>query len=516
MTENGRLINVNPAMATILGYGSTDEALREGQNISKHIKAGKSVLNRLFRQLARGKQIRNREIQVVQTGGSTLWVSLNIMPILGPEGKLSKIEGTAEDITKRKEAEDKLARYHGRLEETVRLRTAEVIEKQNFLEEVLEGIKAAVIVFNRDNGKIVDCNSICEQLLGVDREGLIQTGHSIGANDKLFADLGEKSLNREFIASKPDGSVLPVLRNVLPVIYRGQEAFAVIIFDISERKALERQVNMAQKLQSIGQLAAGIAHEINTPIQYVGSNISFLSESFNQLLDIHRSYFELLEMAKRGEDISTLIDDAERRMEELDLQFLMEEIPHATTQSLAGVEQVASIVKALKQFAHPEQDNLTQVDINSSLDQAVTVSRNEWKYVAEVSFDLDPDQPVITGYSGPLNQVFLNMIVNAAHAIGERVGSSGDKGQIEIRTSQDDAGVIIEIADNGNGISPDKIQNIFDPFFTTKEVGKGTGQGLSIAFTIITEKHKGTIEVASTVGKGTTFTLRLPFQVVSG
>jgi signal transduction histidine kinase len=190
----------------------------------------------------------------------------------------------------------------------------------------------------------------------------------------------------------------------------------------------------------------------------------------------------------------------------------MEEIPRATQQSLNGVDQVASIVKAMKQFAHPEQDNLAIVDINAALQQTALVARNEWKYVADLDLDLDPEKPTVEGYPGPLNQVFLNIIVNAAQAIEERVGNTGTKGRIAIRTGTDETSALIEISDTGNGMEADRIDRIFDPFFTTKEVGKGTGQGLAIAYDIIANKHGGTIDVASTVGRGTSFTIRLPLR----
>ena len=161
-------------------------------------------------------------------------------------------------------------------------------------------------------------------------------------------------------------------------------------------------------------------------------------------------------------------------------------------------------------FAHPEQENLTQVDINKTLEQTVTISKNEWKYVADLQLDLDRTNPEIAGYPGPLNQVFLNLVINAAHAIGEQKGKNGEKGRIIIRTRRNLSDVTISVSDTGCGIPENTIDKIFDPFFTTKAVGKGTGQGLSIAYSIITEKHRGTIEVESMAGKGTTFIIHLP------
>lgn len=511
-SANGQLLTINPAMATILGYESTEALFRNVPDIRNFLQANPARRDEFFSRLLTGNQVKNFEIQAVHASGKNIWLSLNARPILDPQGQLVKIEGIAEDITKRKEAEVKLARYHQELEETVRLRTMEVLENQTFLQEVLEGIQAAVIVIDQETKAMMDCNSIAEHLFGYEKEILSTPGGPLKNDCLLFSDLGEKSLNKEFLVERKDDMAIPVLRNVLPVIFKGTPGYAIILFDISERKALERKVNMAQKLQSIGQLAAGIAHEINTPIQYIGSNISFLSESFEQLLEIHRCYSQLMDRAKAGDDIFEAIEDVSRRVEELDLDFLQDEVPNAVKESLSGVEQVASIVKAMKQFAHPEQENLTSVDLNKALEQTAAISKNEWKYVAELVMELDSSNPIIAGYPGPLNQVFLNIIINAAHAIREQIGESGQKGQIKIQTSASAHSAVISISDTGCGIPAENIQKIFDPFFTTKPVGKGTGQGLGIAYSIVTEKHKGTIEVESKIGLGTTFTIRLPLQ----
>jgi PAS domain S-box-containing protein len=509
-SADGKFLTVNPALAMMLGYDSPAALIREVPDYRLLLQQDPARRERLFRRLMAGKQIEKYEIQVTHASGRIIWLSLNARPIVDNLGKVIQIDGIAENITKRKEAEEKLSRYHEELEKKVRQRTAEVLENQAFLQGVLEGIQAAILVIDHNSKAVLDSNSIAEQLLGCDmRDWDAFKGLPI-ADNLLLADLSSKSLNKEFVVERGDGVKIPVLRNVLPVSYKGRPAYAIILFDISERKALERQVNMAQKLQSIGQLAAGIAHEINTPIQYIGSNISFLAESFNQLLEVHEHYSRLMERAKDGEDISGMIKDLSEDMEALDLDFLLEEIPHAVSQSLSGVDQVASIVKAMKQFSHPEQENLTEIDINQALEQTVTVSRNEWKYTAELHMDLDPSNPVIDGYPGPLNQVFLNILVNAAHAITEKVGDSGVKGHITIRTGTDSSSVIIAISDTGTGIPTERIHKIFDPFFTTKAVGKGTGQGLNIAYSIVTDKHHGTIEVDSKFGQGTTFTIRLP------
>jgi PAS domain S-box-containing protein len=510
-SAGGAILTVNPAMATILGYQSAEALMQERADIRTLFKTSPADRQEsFFNLLLQKNNVENFEIQVVSASGKALWLNLNAQSTLDAQGKMKLVEGIVEDITKRKEAEENLTRYHEELEETVQLRTAEVIENQAFLQEVLEGILAAVIVIDRDTRQVLNCNAIAEKMLGYQKKTLIEDGEAL-AKTNVLPYAGEQLVNCELVITRQNGDLIPVLRNVLLVMYKGVQAQAVILFDISERKALERQVNMAQKLQSIGQLAAGIAHEINTPIQYIGSNISFLSDSFEQLLKTNNLYKSLMDKARSSTDIAHDIEEVSHHIEELDLEFLLDEIPHAVKESLSGINQVSSIIKAMKQFAHPEQENLTEVDVNMALEQTALISKNEWKYVADLQMDLDPADPVVSGFPGPLNQVFLNLVVNAAHAIAEGQ-EKGRKGRIDIRTRSDAAGVTVSVADTGCGIPEGNRDKIFDPFFTTKAVGKGTGQGLSIAYSIIREKHHGTIEVESTVGKGTTFTIHLPWK----
>ena len=280
------------------------------------------------------------------------------------------------------------------------------------------------------------------------------------------------------------------------------KGFLLLAADITNRRVMEGQLAHAQKLESIGQLAAGIAHEINTPIQYVGDNTRFLQQSLAELAP-------MLEACRRPEinpeEIAQAAQDA-------DLDYLMTEIPQALSQSLEGIERVAHIVRAMKDFSHPGTANKVMADLNRALDSTITVARNEWKYVAEVIQDFDPQMPLVPCLPADLNQVFLNMIVNAAHAIADVVGDgSQGKGIITVSTRrEDDFWIQVRFSDTGTGMTPEVKARIFDPFFTTKEVGRGTGQGLSISHTVIVEKHGGTITVETAPGLGTTFTLRLP------
>ncbi len=282
--------------------------------------------------------------------------------------------------------------------------------------------------------------------------------------------------------------------------------------DITEHELLERQLAQAQKLESIGQLAAGIAHEINTPAQYVGDNTRFLDEAFGSLERIHVLYDQLLDQIRSGGPTHDLLEKIEDAGNELDLDYIRGDIPKAIGQSIEGIARISRIVRAMKEFSHPGSDEKTSIDLNKAIENTIMVARNEWKYVAEIETDHDPNLPLVPCLPGEINQVILNMIINAAHAIAEkqRCKESEQKGTIKIFTRMRDEFAEISINDTGAGI-PEAIKSkIFDPFFTTKEVGKGTGQGLAISHSVIVDKHGGTISFESAAGKGTTFLVRLP------
>jgi len=289
--------------------------------------------------------------------------------------------------------------------------------------------------------------------------------------------------------------------------------FIIIGADITERKAIEDTLAQAEKLKSIGRLAAGIAHEINTPTQYVGDNTRFLQEAFQDILHIFNTYAELFEAAKAGEVSADLIHRVQENIEDADVEYLSEEIPMAIEHTLEGVERIAKIVRAMKEFSHPGQEEMTAIDINRSIESTITVARNEWKYVAEMATDFDASLPLVPCLPGEFNQVILNLIINAAHAIGDAlVKNSTQKGRITITTRHKDDWAEIQISDTGPGIPEEIRHRIFDPFFTTKEVGRGTGQGLAISHSVIIEKHGGTLNLETQEGKGTTFSIGLPLS----
>jgi PAS domain S-box-containing protein len=310
----------------------------------------------------------------------------------------------------------------------------------------------------------------------------------------------------------PNGNEMFLKLTVSPICDDRGMTYVIMGEDISDRLVLEYELVQAQKLESIGHLAAGIAHEINTPTQFVGDNVRFLSDSFAEIVYLLEQYRLLLAAAKTGNCPEALIETCEVANRKADLAYLLAEIPKAIEQTSEGVDRVATIVRAMKEFSHPGSKEKTVVDLNKAIESTVTVARNEWKYLADLQTNLDPSLPPVPCLVGEFNQVVLNMIVNATHAIADVVKGTGGKGAITIGTSHVGDFVEVRISDTGMGI-PDSIRHkIFDPFFTTKEAGRGTGQGLAIARSVVVDKHGGTIAVDSEVGKGTTFLIRLPLN----
>ena len=264
-----------------------------------------------------------------------------------------------------------------------------------------------------------------------------------------------------------------------------------IILDVTRHKQLEIELQRAQKLESIGRLAAGVAHEINTPIQFVGDSLEFVQQAVGDLVAVvadHRAAF--------AADID-------------DLDFVLGELPRALSRAGEGVERVASIVRSMKAFAHPDRGEMAPADLNAAIRSTTVIARNEYRYVADLDLQLGALPPVLC-HVGEINQVVLNMVVNAAHAIQAAVGDTGARGKITVTTYARPDAIEIDVADTGCGIPEHVAPRIFDPFFTTKPVGHGTGQGLAMAHAVVVEKHRGKLTFDSTVGVGTTFHIRIP------
>ncbi len=278
--------------------------------------------------------------------------------------------------------------------------------------------------------------------------------------------------------------------------------------EMRERERIAIELRLAHKLESVGRLAAGIAHEINTPIQYVGDSVHFLRGAFEDLARLFAACRHAVSSAAPLMPDRTVLDEIESIEEEIDFEFLKTETPRAFERTVEGVDRVASVVRAMKEFAHPDTSERNPVDLNHAIQTTLEVARGEYKYIASVDVELGELPPVMCNAS-EINQAFLNLIINAAHAIDD-AGRDPLEGHITVTTAVDGEYASITVADNGCGIEQENLERVFDPFFTTKEVGRGTGQGLSITRAIIVDRHGGTVDVTSEVGVGTRFTLRLP------
>ncbi|MFL5439199.1 MAG: ATP-binding protein [Myxococcales bacterium] len=313
---------------------------------------------------------------------------------------------------------------------------------------------------------------------------------------------GAQAGRQETFGLRRGGTEFPIECHIRPLSTGSAAEMCAFVRDLSDARQMEMELEQARKLEAVGRLAAGVAHEINTPIQYIGDNATFVGEALagmNRLLD---GYIQAASPETRA---------ALRGIEqEVDLEYLRDHAPQAIAKTLEGVQRVATIVRSMKEFAHPDQKSMIATDLNRALRATLEVARNEYKCVADVEVELG-ELPLVTCHAGDLNQVFLNIVVNAAHAVADSVRDTGKKGHIRVTTKREGEDVLIAIADTGLGIPEEVRGRIFDPFFTTKEVGRGTGQGLSIARKIVAS-HQGTLSFTTEVGRGTTFLVRLPIE----
>jgi PAS domain S-box-containing protein len=264
-------------------------------------------------------------------------------------------------------------------------------------------------------------------------------------------------------------------------------------YDITERKRAEQRMAAGERLESIGRLAAGVAHEINTPIQFLNDSVSFIREAIQDLLADNRMLRASMPVAPEPDE---------------NIEDLKRELPPALDRIVDGLGRIAEIVRSMKEFSHADQRSMSEVDLNRAIHSTLIIARSEYKYVAEVETEFAP-LPAVICHGGQINQVVLNLVVNAAHAIADQVKDTGQKGLITVKTRVDGGFAVISISDTGGGIPEAVRARIFEPFFTTKEVGKGTGQGLSIAHKVVAS-HGGTLDFETEMGKGTTFFVRLP------
>jgi len=429
----------------------------------------------------------DHQYRIVWPDGSIHWLHTKSTVMLDPNMGPGKLIGVDFDITAVKEGERSNREF------------AAIVEF------------ADLAIFSSDlAGKIVNWNSGAERIFGYSAREIVGSPvHRLAPEDfrRPYDEIGErlrleqKTEHLEAVCVTKSGEPIQILLSAAPILDHVGTAIggAYIMWDVTEMKMLQRQLVQAQKLESIGQLAAGIAHEINTPIQYIGDNAKFLEEGFNDLFRLVDSGRQLVEAPRKVDktDLASTWDGAVGR---IDLEYLRGEVPLAIEQLLQGVDHVATIVRAMREFSHPSSVEMTMVDINRAIESTALVSKNEWKYVADLTTDLAPDLPPVPCVAGEFNQVILNLIVNAAHAIADIVHGTEQKGSLRISTRRKDQFVEIRIIDTGAGIPKNIQSKVFDPFFTTKDVGKGTGQGLAIAHSVIVQKHHGSIRFETREG----------------
>jgi PAS domain S-box-containing protein len=510
----GNIEYINHKFAEVTGY-TLEEVIGKNPRVLKSGETPPQRYRELWETITAGREWHG-EFHNKKKNGELFWESAIVTPIKNQSGDATHFLAIKEDITERKRTEQELRESEARFR------------------SLTDAAQDAIIMMDPE-GRISFWNKAAERFFGYTRtEVLCKPLHEVIAPShylptwqkglQQFQKTGEGAAlgkTLELQAKRKDESIFPIELSVSAVGLSGEWHAIGIIRDISQRKRAEEQQAMmeiqlrqAMKLEAIGQLAAGIAHEINTPTQYVGDNIRFLQDAFADMSKALKSYDRLLQTNRQGAVAPQFVEEVEAAIQEVDLGYLNEEIPRAIAQSLEGVGRVATIVKAMKEFSHPGVEEKQAIDLNHAIESTVTVCRNEWKYVAEMVTEFDPDLPPVPCLPGELNQVILNLIINASHAIADAVGGGENgKGTITVRTRHDSNWAEIRVSDTGTGIPEEHRKKIFTPFFTTKEVGKGTGQGLAISHSVVVGKHGGTIEFETELGKGTTFIIRLPLDL---
>lgn len=355
-----------------------------------------------------------------------------------------------------------------------------------------------------------------DEIIGADCSTFWPAGEHAAMSTKLRAVFDTGTPQRhELSIPGPDGREIWLSIQMGPMREKGEIVGVVITsLDSTELKRTQLEFAAAQRWASVGTLAAGIAHEINTPIQFVSDNVHFIDNASRRLLELVRKLAALPQSIADGVPQAELCAAAAAAIQDTRasrLAFLEAEVPKAIEACIEGLGRVTTIVQSLKEFAHPPSEHMEMADLNHVVERSLAIAINEYRYVADLETQFG-DLPPVRCHAGEIGQVILNLVVNAGHAIADVVQGREQKGTLEVRTWQEDNRAIIAIRDTGTGI-PEAIRpRIFDPYFTTKAVGKGTGQGLALAWAVIEQKHGGTLTFESTVGEGTTFFIRLPIE----
>lgn len=497
---SGEIEWVNPGFERISGYSLAEIQGRKPGAFLQGPDTDKQVVKFMHKRISAGQGF-NVEILNYHKNGTPYWLDIEVRPIKSADGSVDKFVAIQSDITERK-------KYSRELQK-------EIDRRGSILES------ACVVEWEYDvKSKVLFLSDKWWDTLGIKLSNIAKESLLLGGKNQResFSDiLRDFSLGTEE-AFEHLISITDFSGNNRYILARGQRSNAIpptvsgILLDVTEQKELELQISRMSRLEAIGQLSAGIAHEINTPMQYLGDNLKFLEKAFERTF----RYTSLLEslLKERCSSDPTELSSVEAALEQDKVQSGFERVrgrvPLAIKDSLDGVSAVSKIVSAMKDHSHFHSNQKVATDVNSVIESALVVSQNEWKYHARIERELHPALPCVPSFPGELNQVFLNLLVNAAHAIED--ADRKEKGVIKVTTSFDEETVTIAVSDTGVGIEPQLIDKIFDPFFTTKQIGRGTGQGLAITHSIIVGRHKGTIHVNSNKNQGSTFYISLPIE----
>ena len=501
----GHFINANQRLLKLLGYDLDEFRRLNSQGLIHPEDLGHFSVEEVARRCESGETlVLDRRYR--RKDGVYVPVQLTVRMVDPVNGI---IQALVRDITERKRAEENL------------IRQTEVLQK------VFDNLPVMIGFIGAD-GRHVLVNREWERCLGWSLDEVRQNGLDVFA--ECYPDPQYRQRVLQFVADSngewtdfrthtksgrvietswaavrlTDGTTIGIGQDITA----RKAAAAALRVEHRKRERMEAELRLAQKLESVGQLAAGIAHEINTPMQYIGDSVQFLRFAFDDLLGIFAKVQPCIEALSAG-GRDDLVHDFEQAQGDADLPYLTKQAPRAFDRTVEGIERVSSIVRAMREFAHPDQKEKAPADINRALQNVLAVSRNEYKYVAEIVTAYD-ELPMVVCHLGEISQVFLNLIINAAHAIEEVVKGTDHKGIIGVRTYFNGESAHVAIEDTGCGI-PKEIQlRVFDPFFTTKPVGKGTGQGLAISRSIVVDKHGGRIAFDTVVGRGTVFHIDLP------
>jgi len=516
----GKFTALNRKFCRMLGYteaellGKTFVELTHPDDLEQSLQVRRDLVDGRL-------QLSRLEKRYFKKDGAAVWADVSVTVTRDAEGNVLQFNTHAIDITDRKYAEE------GKTRSETRFRT------------LYEASLDAVMLL--DAGGYFDCNQAAVQMFGCKSKEEFYARHPAefspevqpcGADSLTLADSRirkavEDGSNRfEWVHRRVDsGEDFPAEVLLSRMTLDGRVVLQATVRDISERKRaevalrtevahrqqMELELRQAHKLEAVGQLAAGIAHEINTPSQWVSDNVAFLKKAFESFATVLEAAVAAAdECSSAGVQLPS-IDRFRQAMTRSKLDRVIGEMPRALAQAQEGLRRISSIVMAMKEFAHPSTGRKQPMDVNAALNTTVTVARNEWKYVADIVFDLAPDLPAVPALKDELNQAFLNLIVNAAHAVGEAIRPGPtEKGKITLTTRVTGPWLEVRIGDTGPGIPPAVCARIFEPFFTTKPVGKGTGQGLAIARSVVVDKHRGKLFFETEVGRGTTFIVQLP------